>query len=88
MDSEPLHMKAFTNTEQSTQAYLHTCAADDETRVAHFSDPRVLEMLRRLIIYLQRFLPELKTPEFLGPTALVIPVVFVRLLSHPSLPSN
>lgn len=88
MDSESLHMKAFSNTEESTQAYLHTCAADDETRVVHFSNPRVLEMLRRLFIYFQRFLPELRILDFIKPATLVIPIIFVRLVSRPCLPSN
>lgn len=72
-------MKWYANREQSTQAHLHTFAADDPTRVVHFGHPRVLEMYRRLLAYFQKILLDLKISDFFSPLGLVMAIVFVRL---------
>lgn len=72
-DSFPLIVKWYAQESLTTEAFLHT--ADESTPpdvfTSHFTHPRALEMFRRLMMFFQEYLPDLRTPAHtFNPTAL------------------
>lgn len=81
-DSRPLHLKCYINDLTLSQSYLHIYYSGDSGRAIHLANEMVLELFRRLMIFFQEYLPELKKPaETINPGALVLPSILVCLVS-------
>lgn len=79
--SHPLLMKAYIHALRFNQSYLHSSEqAPDGSgmRIEPFSNPRLLELFRYIVMYLQHHLEELKSfAEPVTPTALAFPSMLV-----------
>lgn len=81
-DSRPLFLKCYINGLTLSQSYLHQYYSGDSGRAIHLTNEMVLELFRRLVMFFQDYIPELKAPmEPFNPGGLVLPSILVCFVS-------